>query len=243
MIGYLANLALPRAGELARCAWLAKKEKFDTAKLIGSVIAERVFDLFVLLILVVASLFLYRDLLAELIDINHVALLVKQKLPLIAAGLILAVLIIGLFIFLSKNKHPFASTLNKLLKKLSDGLFAVKKIKSPFAFTLLTIAIWFFYIASSYFGFKILQQTALLTFTDALLVIVASSFGMIAPIQGGIGAFHYIVAKCLMLLGIAATPALVFATAIHASQTLMVILLGFIALIPYGKIGKKTIAK
>ena len=103
----------------------------------------------------------------------------------------------------------------------------------------LTLLIWFFYIASSYFAFRMLQQTELLTFANALLTVVAASFGMIAPIQGGIGAFHFMVSKCLILLGTDSTGALVYATVLHASQTILLALLGLIALVAPFKFSKR----
>ena len=44
MVGYLANLALPRLGEVSRCGALNRAEKIPFEKLIGTVIVERVID-------------------------------------------------------------------------------------------------------------------------------------------------------------------------------------------------------
>lgn len=230
MIGYLVNLGLPRAGELARCAWVAKKEGIDTAKLIGSVIAERVFDLLMLLLLVLISLYFYRDLFANFLPAN-LSELIQQKLTLIAIAGVLTLSVLVLLVVLYKRKHRFFETLKSVLLKLWTGFLIVKNIERKFSFALFTLLIWFFYIGSSYFAFKMLAQTELLTFMDALLSVVAASFGMIAPIQGGIGAFHFMVTKCLMLLNVADTPALVFATVLHASQTLLTAFLGLVAFV------------
>lgn len=230
MIGYLINLALPRAGELARCAWIAKKEQIDTAKLIGSVIAERIFDLLMLLLLVSLSLLLYQDLFSNLLYFEF-STSAKDKILLAVGGFLAIFLFATVCYSLSKNKnYGIVTKVKNIVKKLWDGFISVREIKNPLGFIFLTLLIWFFYIASSYFAFKMLQQTELLSFVDALLTVVAGSFGMIAPIQGGIGAFHFMVSKCLILLGIDSTAALVYATVLHASQTLLVALLGTIAL-------------
>ncbi len=239
MVGYLVNLALPRAGELARCGFLSKKEQINIVELVGSVIAERIFDVLMLLLLVLCSLFLYQDLFSSLIDFNIAGLITQKSLFIISALVIIGLLVTGFLIILAKKKHPFIITIKTTLLKLRDGFISVKKIKSPFGFVVFTLAIWVFYIASSYFAFKMLQQTELLTFADALLCVVAGSFGMIAPIQGGIGAFHYMVTKCLTLLGIDSSPALVYATVLHASQTLLVTLLGVLAFLPSIRFSKR----
>jgi uncharacterized membrane protein YbhN (UPF0104 family) len=50
--------------------------------------------------------------------------------------------------------------------------------------------------------------------------------GMSAPVQGGIGAYHLLVSQGLVLYGVSIEHGLTFATLMHTSQTLIVILLG-----------------
>jgi len=51
MSGYLANLALPRIGEITRCVALGKKEKIPVDQLVGTVVIERTIDLISLLVI------------------------------------------------------------------------------------------------------------------------------------------------------------------------------------------------
>ncbi|MEY3874544.1 MAG: hypothetical protein RL363_1265, partial [Bacteroidota bacterium] len=44
LIGYLANLAVPRLGEVLKCTLLAKYEKVPAEKIVGTIVAERAFD-------------------------------------------------------------------------------------------------------------------------------------------------------------------------------------------------------
>ena len=50
LVGYFANLAIPRIGEITRCGALASAEKVPFNALIGTVIVERVIDLLMLFI-------------------------------------------------------------------------------------------------------------------------------------------------------------------------------------------------
>lgn len=231
MIGYFANLALPRAGEIIRCAWLSKKEEVSTVTLIGTVITERIIDLFALGMIVLMGLGLYFDAILHFAGVIDFRALIVSKIYLFV-GLIL-ILMIGAYliskIFTSQNK--LAVKIKGFINQLKDGLLSLKKMEQPFLFGFYTIAIWFFYILSTYCGFKMLQETSVLTFSNALLTVIAGSFGMIAPIQGGIGAFHFMVSQCLILLNISAGPALVYATILHAIQTLLVIIFGIVALV------------
>ena len=57
MTGYLANLALPRIGEITRCVALGKKEKIPVDQLIGTVVIERTIDFFSLLLIMIIMIF------------------------------------------------------------------------------------------------------------------------------------------------------------------------------------------
>lgn len=82
--------------------------------------------------------------------------------------------------------------------------------------------------------FVFLRSQALLSWgpLTALSVLVLGSLGMIVPVQGGIGAFHWMVAEGLGLYGIGKLNGLAFATLIHSSQILVILIIGGISLIP-----------
>ena len=49
MIGYVLNFTIPRSGEIARPGFLAKKENLPFDKVLGTVVAERIIDVVMLL--------------------------------------------------------------------------------------------------------------------------------------------------------------------------------------------------
>jgi uncharacterized protein (TIRG00374 family) len=57
MIGYFANLALPRLGEITRCGILSKYEKIPMQKSFGTVVTERGLDVIMLGLIFIVSLF------------------------------------------------------------------------------------------------------------------------------------------------------------------------------------------
>ena len=61
MVGYLANLAIPRLGEVLKCTILGKYEKVPPDKLIGTILVERAVDLVSLLIIFVIALLSQAD--------------------------------------------------------------------------------------------------------------------------------------------------------------------------------------
>jgi len=231
MIGYFTNLLIPRAGEITRCAVLSKKENISVTSLIGTVITERIIDLVVLVILILISFLLYADLVFSFLkSLNLNTENFSDKLLLI--GILVAFTILVFLIFrYFRNKSALLKKLFNLINQFKDGLLSIKKIKKPITFCIYTLVIWVFYILSSYLCFGVLKETSFLNFSAALLTVIAGSFGMIAPIQGGIGAYHFMVTEALALLSINKKIGLEFATIIHAAQTVSVIIFGLIALI------------
>ena len=67
MIAYLVNLAVPRLGELSRCGVTARYEKVPFNKLLGTVIAERVADFIILILITVSVVFIQFEIIKELI--------------------------------------------------------------------------------------------------------------------------------------------------------------------------------
>lgn len=85
------------------------------------------------------------------------------------------------------------------------------------------------YFLMSYICFFALPATSGLGLEAGLFVLVVGGMGMSAPVQGGIGAYHILVSQGLLLYGISYEHGLAFATLMHSSQTLTVILFGGIA--------------
>src|SRR5688572_29732321 len=50
MVGYFVNFGAPRLGEIVKCTVLARYEKVPADKLVGTIVAERAFDLLCLII-------------------------------------------------------------------------------------------------------------------------------------------------------------------------------------------------
>jgi hypothetical protein len=231
MFGYLLNLVLPRAGEVARCAYLNRKTNISTISLIGTVIAERIIDFLTLLFLVLIGFALYFSFIITFIETLDLYQTIAKKSFTILISIVVLALLAVILKKIWKTNHSIFLKIKEIFFKLKEGVLSVKEIKKPYLFYFYTLSIWVFYLISAYFGFRIINETADLGLKEALLTLIAGSFGMVAPIQGGIGAYHFMVSQCLILLGISNSAGLIYATICHAAQTLMVIVLGLVALI------------
>lgn len=235
MIGYLANLAVPRLGEVSRCGTLNRAEKVPFDALLGTVIIERAIDVLCLLACIIMTAIIEYARLGNFLNENLFNPLQAKASALLgsAAFLIVAIsipcIVIILIVIAKKQKHGIVAKLTNLFKGIVSGLTTIRKVKSPALFIFHTILIWFMYFLMSYTCFKALESTSVLGWEAGLFILVAGGMGMSAPVQGGFGAYHLLVSQGLMLYGLAREHGLAFATLMHASQTIVVILLGGLA--------------
>lgn len=232
--GYMANLIFPRLGEVTRCGTLRKTDKVPFESLLGTVIVERAFDVLMMLILVVVVFFIRIDFFGTFIWDQAVlpiydktsSLLVES--PIYIVGLVLILIAITVLIKRNIFGHKFSGKVLSLFWGLIDGLKSVFTMKKRKAFLGYTLLIWFLYWLMTWVLLFATQPTRSLGPIDGFFILVIGSFGMAAPVQGGIGAFHVITAMALSIYGITWDDGLVFATISHGSQTLFVVLLGLV---------------
>ncbi len=233
-IAYFANLAIPRLGEVTRCATLSKKEHIPFDVLLGTVIAERVIDVLTLLLAMIVLLimefetmwgFLYENVFSK-IEFN----LSTANLVISAVTLAVLVFVVRL-IFKSQQFAAISSKIKKLIAGLFNGLKSVSKLKNIPMFIFHSLFIWAMYLLMVYFGLFALDSTAGLGIKAAVFALVAGGLGMTAPVQGGIGAYHLLVSKGLLLFGIAYDDGLAFATLMHTSQLVQIVVFGLFALL------------
>lgn len=241
MMGYLANLALPRLGEVTRCGFLSKKENIPFNALFGTVIAERVFDLVVLLFIIGVVLvtqiqviggFLNQILIKPLLGVysgNLVAIII------VLSSLILLA-VISLFIF--RKLKPWLKTtmlygkIESFVDGFMEGLKSIAKLKQRGLFFFHTFMIWFLYLLMIVLPFYAFAETSLLGFLDGITILGIGSLGIVAPVPGGIGSYHFVITELLsQLYDIPIKAAAAYATANHASQTIMIIVVGLVSYI------------
>jgi uncharacterized protein (TIRG00374 family) len=234
LIGYLANLALPRMGEVSRCGVIHKTDQIPIAKLIGTVVAERLVDLLMLGIIVLLAIILQFGLLSDFLYNN---LLIKFSgrtgyLSILIFATCLLILVIALFYFFKKSeKTGIWIKIHKFYLDMKSGILSLRSMGNRIGFITCSILIWLMYGLSIYLCFIALQATATLGPLVALSTLVFSSLAMIAPVQGGIGAFHWMVSEGLTIYGIERSEGLAFALLLHSSQTLIILITGSISLI------------
>ena len=218
LVGYLVNLAIPRAGEVSRAAVLSNYEDVPFEKGFGTIVAERIADLIMMLIIIMITLFVQFDFIYELLTKNFN----PTKIILIIAGLI-----IGFYIFtqyIKKAKKGIALKIKTFVTGLAEGVTSIFKMKNKWAFIFHTVFIWAMYVAMFWATIPAIDGLQV-PFGGILIGFIAGGFS-IAATNGGIGLYPIAVAGALALFGISEEPATAFGWIMWTAQTAMIIIFG-----------------
>ena len=251
MTGYLANLALPRIGEITRCVALGKKEKIPVDQLIGTVVIERTIDFFSLLIIMIILVFTSGDQIGLFLK-ESILLPIQQKVFSIFGNtwilwvILFSVGIITLFLMIRyKNnlrKIRFFSKMFALAHGIIHGLKTITNLERKWEFIFHTIFIWLNYALMTWVVVFSLPSTSHLTFGNSIFILVIGGLAMSAPVQSGLGAFHYIVSRGLLIVnGIPVEDGLAYALLTHESQLIFVAIIGAISFFIIFRKEKKSV--
>ena len=239
MTGYLANVALPRIGEITRCVALGKKEKIPVDQLIGTVVIERTIDFFSLLLIMIILIFTSG---------NQIGLFLKESL-LVPIGqkvfslsgntwvlwvILFSLSAITLFLMIRYKKKlrkiRFFSKMFDLARGIINGLKSITNLKRKWEFIFHTVFIWVNYSLMTWVVVFSLESTSHLTFGNSIFILVIGGIAMSAPVPSGMGAFHYFVSQGLLIVnGIPIEDGLAYALLTHESQLIFVAIIGAIS--------------
>ncbi len=243
LTGYLANLILPRMGEVSKCGVISKYENISFVRVAGTVIIERLADLIGMIVLLALVFLLEHNLIVTLVTQTLVIPSAPQLLTSWVFWAILLFTTLVAFIIYRRIKNSFLSKLGDLWKKFKDGIHSFNQLTNKPLFILLSAAIWLFYFLMLYVTFFSMEATAHLGMKAGLTILITGSLGMLAPIQGGLGAWHFMVIQTLVLYGITEETAGNFALVVHSSQNLLVIVLGLLAFVTLPIVNRKKQTK
>jgi glycosyltransferase 2 family protein len=239
MVGYLANSAVPRLGEILKCSLLSKYENLKTDKLIGTIVIERVFDLICYFVFICITVIIQIDVIENYVKEKLAALGSDHGFP-IWAKLLLVLFIFAVIYFVFK-KIILLYPNNILLQKIKNfiagiftGIASVRNLKKRRLFLLYTLFIWAMYLLQLYVAFSALESTAHLGIKAACSVLSLSTLAMIVT-PGGLGSFPIFVSQTLAIYTIEKSQGEAYGWLIWGVSTIMIIVVGVIAsvLLPY----------
>lgn len=223
LIGYVSNLGIPRSGELFRATVMDRFENIPFQKGFGTVIAERLVDLFILLCFVSLALILKFDLIWGILankPINPV------HISLIIVGVSIVFLILRKFI--NQSNNPFLKKIRLFFSELWEGIISLKKMEHKWAFVGHTLFIWLMYLAMFYIMKFSIPETASLGLESLIVAFVVGALAVSAT-NGGVGIYPFSVSLVLIAYGISKESSLAFGWIMWTSQTVMIVLFGSLA--------------
>lgn len=250
MAGYAMNNVIPRSGEIIRPAMASVAEKMPFAGTLATIIVERIFDVIALGSLFVFSLFSYEnEFKSAFPDLAGAAI---PLLIVISTGLTLFVAVfisrkISLFflgmigkIFPKKIAVPLA----RAFETFTSGLHGLKR-DTALPIILGTAGVWACYLASTFFGIYAIPGSGIeaIGLKGAIVLLALAGIAITVPTPGGTGTYHYFISQALILFfGINAPTAIAFATVTHASNYIIITIIGLFFMFSAG-VSLKTVRK
>lgn len=239
VVGFTVNAVFPgRLGELAKPLYLARKENLRTGFAIGTVVVERIFDLFTLCFLLGAFL-LSRPLFAGSWPVGPAA---SASLTFwgssgLALAAVVGALTLLLYLFRDRALRVAAFLLRPLPARAGEaGMHALRGFIEGLAFfrtpgqiglyTVLSLVVWLG-IALFYWVFFLAYRVHVPYFLVVPFVFL-TAVGASVPTPGMVGGFHYFSKLGMtLLLGLAAGRAAGLTLVVHAVQIAVTCVLGY----------------
>lgn len=235
VLGYFANLGLPRLGEVVRAGTMARYEKIPLQKVVGTIVVDRTIDVISILLVTGLAILLEFDTMWQFIDEN-VSLSDRfgggGTILLILGGLGLSSLL--LFYILRKRiaKMAWFQKIAGILLGFWEGIKSIGQLERPWLFVLHSINIWLMYFLMTYLCFFAFLPTAHLSPLVGLVVFVFGGWGIVIPSPGGMGTYHFLVQTALGMYGISGEDGFSFANiAFFSIQLGCNVLIGLLALV------------
>lgn len=235
MVGYLANLAIPRLGELLKCTLLAKYEKVPADKLVGTILIERAFDVISLGLVFLIALISQFDVVGEYAAqlLGPIFSTSAEGIPFTKISIILFALLLiigGTWLIIKKLPHnKLVTVFSKIIAGIWEGLSSIKVLEQKGLFVIYSILIWGLYILGTWIGLYATTGTNSLGIAAAVSALAFGSIGMIIT-PGGIGAYAYFIAKVLEKNGVSFELGFANGTLQWFAQFIIVLIVGFISL-------------
>jgi len=237
-IGLMVNMLFPaRLGELARTYVLAERETLGKSSVLASVVIDRLADVFSLLVLLIATLFL--------LDFPSGSVMERQAL--LAGGyttLVVSILVLGFLVALKTGRIKFPAVgsrstkwlppritekAGRLVDSFVHGVRLPTKFRHLFAIALSSIAAWTFSLIPV--DLVLRSFGILLPISASMFILVMLAFAVMVPATPGyIGTYPYACVTALNVFRIPQGQALSVALVIHAVSFLPVIVAGFVCL-------------
>ena len=238
LVGYFANYGLPRMGEITRCTLVTKYNKVPFEIALGTVITERIVDMFLLIIIFFITLFAQFKQLKDLtVEYIYEPMLQKfgnfssNPVKLVIVVCAFLILVGGIYFFRKKFSNLLKGKLGNIIKGFAKGLSSVKDVEGKFQFILLSFAIWASYFYGLYVCFFAFEGTSHLGQSECLVLLLFGTIGVIFT-PGGLGVYPALISSLLIYTyQVDSVTAFAFPWMTWTSQFILIVVSGLISLL------------
>lgn len=234
LIAYLANMGIPRSGEVIRASFISNYEKIPFEKAFGSIVVERIIDVLMLFILILIALILQFETIWGFILQKNINLL-----QLMFFGVLILIFLIYLFYLIKNSKGRLMIKFKSFVSGFWEGVSSIIIMEKKLPFLFHTIFIWIMYLSMFYVIKWSIPGTFDLTIEMIIPVFVVGGLS-IATTNGGIGIFPLSIALVLNLFDISKDVGLAFGWVMWSSQTILILISGAFAFITIPIVNRKN---
>ena len=237
MIMYLSNLAIPRSGEVLRCATASKYERVPFTVLLGTVVTERIIDMLMMFILLILAIIIQFSHILKFWHNNpgfqHTIAGMSKYIPyLIALTVASIAFVIAMIVFRKRLRNSkLLGGIYKIIEDFGRGIISIIHMKKKWQFIGHSIFIWTMYFLMMYVIFFAFDFTSFISLTAGFVVFIMATLGMAFPSPGGMGSWDFMAIESLKLYGVSAEHAATYSLITHASQIILLITFGLLSLV------------
>jgi uncharacterized protein (TIRG00374 family) len=222
MIGYVLNFTIPRSGEIGRPGFLSKKEELPFDKVFGTVVAERIIDVIMLLgITFGTSLLVGKEVIDGFTKTDN-----ESGNSFVLIGIISFIILGGIAVLFSKKLRKIF--LEKV-KGMLEGVKTIFTMKKRVAFIFHTLFIWVTYVLLMWFMALSLTGMETIGMKELMVGFVVGA-AAIAITPGGIGLYPLFITAALVYFGYDKDLASSFSILSWVVQTAFLVVMGVISL-------------
>lgn len=227
-LSYAANLVLPRVGEVSRCGVLARYDDVSFSKSLGTVVTERLVDMLCMVLITGITFVVQMPVFFRFFE--ETGTKIPSLVHLVTSPWFYVVLFsvagVGVLLYFLLRMLSFFERVKGVVLNVWEGILSLRNVANVPLFILYTLLIWVCYFYHFYLTFHCFQFTDHLGYLAGLVMFVGGTFAVIVPTPNGAGPWHFAVITMMMLYGVNAMDAGIFALIVHGIQTLLVIVLG-----------------
>ncbi len=248
LIGYFANQGVPRLGEVLKCTILSRYEKVPADKLIGTIVAERAFDLLCLILVFAITFFSQISVIGQYAGtlLNQLLYGSSEKAGNngLYIGLAIVAFLVVVFWWLVRrySGSKLVQKSRTVISGIWQGINSIRFLKNKGWFLFHSFLIWFLYLASIRIGFYAMTATQPYGWLPSFSVLSLGSVGMIVT-PGGMGAYPILVQETMSLYGLSEGIGNAFGYILWLAQFVLVLVAGAVSLLLLPVLNRKATPK